>query len=82
MEISLEISFELLAGVGAASSHASALGMEFPAGDPKDLAAAAYATSHMRIAYAGEHPLAKESTMHTAIDWRVADLLAMVLSVL
>ena len=80
MEISLETFFELLAGEGAASSHASALDMKFPAGDPKDLAAAAYATGHTRIAYAGEHPVAKVRTMHTAIDWTLADLLAMVLS--
>lgn len=80
MEISLETFFELLAGAVAASSHASALGMKFPAEDPKDLAAAAYATGRTRIAYEGEHPVAKVSTMHTAIDWTLVDLLAMVLS--
>ena len=52
---------ELLAGTAAASSHASALGKKFPAGDLKHLVAAAYATGHMRIAYPGEDPVAKVS---------------------
>ena len=61
MRIPLENFAELLAGTAAASSHASALGKKFPAGDLKHLVAAAYATGHMRIAYAGEDPVAKVS---------------------
>jgi hypothetical protein len=52
---------ELLAGE-AASSHVSAVGAKFPAGDPKNLAAAAYARGHTRIACASEHPVATVST--------------------
>ena len=63
MGIPLETFAELLAGAAAASSHASALGKKFPAGDLKHLAAAAYATGHTHIAYAGENPLAKVSTI-------------------
>ena len=63
MGVPLETFFELLVGAEAASSHAPALGTKFPAGDPKHLAAAAYATGHTRIAYAGEHPVAKVSTI-------------------
>ena len=61
MRIPLETFAELLAGTAAASSHAPALGKKFPAGDLKHLVAAAYATGHMRIAYAGEDPVAKVS---------------------
>jgi len=63
MGISLETFVELLAGAEAASSRASALDTKFPAGDPNYLAAVAYGPGHTRIAYAGEYPVAKVSTI-------------------